>query len=241
MEAPTPVCPACGWSKPGARFCGACGAPLSVTAAQQIVQPPPAGGGLGVALGCYFAALAGPLGVAVSGAGLGGVRVAGLALLGLGVLAVLATLRASLPTLVLPRASARGAALAAGAVAAILAAVQLLAAAAPALFRDELGAYREAGLGLADAMVDAVVLAPLAEEALFRVVILTALVNAMGERSAVVVSALLFATIHVSPLSFPHLAALGWVLARVRLASGSVWPCVLLHGAYNGALLLLEA
>src|SRR3990172_2967953 len=101
MEAPAPVCPACGWSKPGARFCGACGAPLSVTAAQQIVQPPPPGGGLGVALGCYFAALAGPLGVAVSGAGLGGVRVAGLALLGLGVLAVLATLRASLPPLVL--------------------------------------------------------------------------------------------------------------------------------------------
>ena len=44
-----------------------------------------------------------------------------------------------------------------------------------------------------------------------------------------IVSAMLFAIIHLTPLSFLHLTGLGILLGAARLRTGSIWPCVLIH------------
>jgi membrane protease YdiL (CAAX protease family) len=85
----------------------------------------------------------------------------------------------------------------------------------------------------------AVVLAPLAEEVLFRGVLVRALQRNAGERVVVYVSAAIFAAIHVlfdpgALLASVALFALGAVLARLVLASdGRLGKAVLAHAGFN--------
>ncbi len=95
------------------------------------------------------------------------------------------------------------------------------------------------GKSLAYMLVDFAVLPALGEELVFRGVVLSGLLGVFQARTAALVSAMLFATIHLSPLGFLHLGLLGYILARVRLGTGSLWPCMLIHGGYNAVLCLL--
>ncbi|MDB5568849.1 MAG: hypothetical protein JWN93_32 [Hyphomicrobiales bacterium] len=88
------------------------------------------------------------------------------------------------------------------------------------------------------------VLAPLAEELLFRGWIFTALRARLAARTAVAACTLLFALAHWDASGLYPLAVLlpGYVLTSMRERTGSVKPCVLGHGLYNfagWALLLL--
>jgi uncharacterized protein len=60
------------------------------------------------------------------------------------------------------------------------------------------------------------------------------------DRTAVIVSAMLFAIIHLSPISFLHLTLLGVLLGAARLRTNSIWPCVLIHLVYNAIVVLVQ-
>lgn len=101
----------------------------------------------------------------------------------------------------------------------------------------QLGAHISLGLRLPLALL-VVTLGPLVEELLFRGVLLSALARYTGQGAAIVLSAALFACVHLPDLSFlwyalPNLALLGLVLGWLRVQSGSIWPAVLAHGVNN--------
>lgn len=89
----------------------------------------------------------------------------------------------------------------------------------------------------------AVVLAPITEELLFRGVLLRAL-EPRGQTFAMVVSALVFSSVHVLGLNteflwqsavvvLPPLFLLGLVLARITQRSGRLGPAIFLHSGWN--------
>lgn len=79
---------------------------------------------------------------------------------------------------------------------------------------------------------------PLVEELLFRGVLLSAVSRRVGSAGAIVITALLFAVVHLPDLSFlwyavPNLVLLGLALGWLRVQSASIWPAVLAHGLNN--------
>ena len=81
-------------------------------------------------------------------------------------------------------------------------------------------------------------LAPaIAEEFLFRGLVLGALRERFQALPAVIVSALLFALFHLNIYQVPTAFVVGIVLAVLTLFSGSIWPAVLLHLLHNGLAL----
>ena len=82
--------------------------------------------------------------------------------------------------------------------------------------------------------VTTVFMAPFFEELIFRGVLLPVLLNKQGKILAIVVSALIFALAHLSVGEMPPLFVLGMGLAILRLTSGRLLPCVLMHSLWNG-------
>ncbi|MCP9887740.1 CPBP family intramembrane metalloprotease [Cyanobium sp. ATX 6A2] len=80
----------------------------------------------------------------------------------------------------------------------------------------------------------AMVLAPLFEETLFRGVLLPALGSRWGGTAGVLVSALVFGLAHLSVGELLPLVVLGVGLGWLRLRSGRLGPCVLMHSLWNG-------
>lgn len=101
----------------------------------------------------------------------------------------------------------------------------------------QLGANISLGLRLPLALL-VVSLGPLVEELLFRSVLLSSIARRVGNGWAIVLTAVVFACVHLPDLSFlwyalPNLALLGLVLGWLRVRSGSIWPAVLAHGMNN--------
>ncbi len=89
-----------------------------------------------------------------------------------------------------------------------------------------------------------VFLAPVFEELVFRGVLLPVLVSKVGKIGGVLLSALIFALAHLSVGELPPLFVLGIGLGLMRLSSGRLFPCALMHSLWNGvtfASLLLVA
>ena len=86
----------------------------------------------------------------------------------------------------------------------------------------------------------AVVVAPIAEELLFRLVLYEAL-RPYSERLATILTAMSFAALHRAPAEFPGLFILGLVLQHTRRKSGSLWAAILLHSAFNATSLVIVA
>ncbi len=91
---------------------------------------------------------------------------------------------------------------------------------------------------LAVLALTATVLAPLFEETLFRGVLLPVLGQQWGRGWGVVVSALTFGLAHLSLGELTPLVVLGLALGWLRLRSGRLAPCVLMHGLWNGLTFL---
>ena len=92
--------------------------------------------------------------------------------------------------------------------------------------------------------ITTVFLAPVFEELVFRGVLLPVLVSKVGKISGVLLSALIFALAHLSVGELPPLFVLGIGLGLMRLSSGRLFPCALMHSLWNGvtfASLLLVA
>jgi len=79
------------------------------------------------------------------------------------------------------------------------------------------------------------IVAPVAEEALFRGMLYGYLRKRYPLRTAVGISAVLFALMHFTPPVIPPLLVLGVALALVRERTGSVYPPIALH-AFNNAI-----
>ncbi len=83
-----------------------------------------------------------------------------------------------------------------------------------------------------------VALAPaICEEALFRGVVLRGLAPRLGARGAVVASSVAFAVYHLNLYQAPTTLLVGLILGALAIASGSLWPGVVLHALHNGLAL----
>jgi CAAX protease family protein len=87
--------------------------------------------------------------------------------------------------------------------------------------------------------IAAATLAPFCEEVAFRGWLLTALRTRHSTRAAVVLSGLLFAIMHLDPVRFSGVLALGVLYAWLTWRSGSIWPAILAHATNNGLGLAL--
>lgn len=79
-----------------------------------------------------------------------------------------------------------------------------------------------------------VVAAPLAEEFVFRGIMLRGLALRYGARRGLWLSASLFALAHLYPINLPTTFAAGLLLGWLLLRTGSVWPGVFAHALNNG-------
>jgi membrane protease YdiL (CAAX protease family) len=79
-----------------------------------------------------------------------------------------------------------------------------------------------------------------AEELLFRGALYTALRPLQSTVSAAWVTAVLFTLIHLEPRFLPSILALGVLLGVVRAVSGSLWPSLFLHAAFNATALTMQ-
>ena len=55
----------------------------------------------------------------------------------------------------------------------------------------------------------------------------------MKPREAILVSAIMFAGLHLSPITFPHLIIMGSALAWLQVRTGSIYPGMVLHFCHN--------
>lgn len=79
------------------------------------------------------------------------------------------------------------------------------------------------------------------EELAFRGVIQGSVQSVVGPWQAVLVSAAMFAILHLSIISLPHLLTLGIVLGWMRMHSGSIFPGMIVHFIHNLLVLLDES
>jgi membrane protease YdiL (CAAX protease family) len=78
---------------------------------------------------------------------------------------------------------------------------------------------------------------PLVEELTFRGLGLSLLLERVGRGSAILLIGILFAAAHGLFQAFPELALFGCGLAWLRLRTNSVYPGMLVHGAFNSIAL----
>jgi membrane protease YdiL (CAAX protease family) len=71
------------------------------------------------------------------------------------------------------------------------------------------------------------------EELAFRGVIFAGVGRALSRVETVLVTALMFMILHLSPVRFPHTLALGLAAGYLRSRTGSLYPCMALHFAHN--------
>jgi membrane protease YdiL (CAAX protease family) len=94
------------------------------------------------------------------------------------------------------------------------------------------------GLGIAFFAVTAAVVAPLAEETFFRGFAFQGLKKRYGQGWGIFLSALLFSLAHMSPSGLVPIFILGLMLAWLFNKTKSIWPCIIVHCAYNSIALL---
>jgi membrane protease YdiL (CAAX protease family) len=84
-----------------------------------------------------------------------------------------------------------------------------------------------------------VVMAPLAEEALFRGLLYGGIRKTFGRWPAALVSALIFGAAHMNASLLLPLAVAGLILAMIYERSDSLWPSTVAHATLNGVSVLL--
>lgn len=92
--------------------------------------------------------------------------------------------------------------------------------------------------GLLLSLLLVAVLAPIAEELVFRGVLLGALTPRIGVPGALAIQAGLFALYHVTPWLYVPTAVLGLATGWLAHSRRSLWPAIALHALYNAVLVL---
>ncbi len=88
-------------------------------------------------------------------------------------------------------------------------------------------------------LIAACILAPVLEEMLFRGIILRGFLQQYPRRYAILGSAALFGMAHLNLYQFAVGLGMGLVLGWLYERARSLWPCMLLHAAYNSTGLWL--
>lgn len=83
------------------------------------------------------------------------------------------------------------------------------------------------------------IIAPFAEELLFRGVIFAGLAQRMPLGWAAGISGVIFGLAHLDPWNILPLAVVGTGLALLYQRTGSLWPNIIAHGAFNSIALIL--
>ena len=96
----------------------------------------------------------------------------------------------------------------------------------------ELADSATGSLGTFLLIIMTVVCAPIAEEVLYRGIVLRGLQN-FGSAGSIVLSGVLFGAIHLQPLQFFGLALFGMLLAAMVVKTGRIAPAVFAHMAFN--------
>lgn len=81
-----------------------------------------------------------------------------------------------------------------------------------------------------------VIVAPVMEELVFRVVLFERLADRLGATTGLVLSAVAFALLHLDPIGA---FAFAMAMSAVYVRSGSIRPAIVAHGAYNAAALII--
>jgi hypothetical protein len=87
--------------------------------------------------------------------------------------------------------------------------------------------------GLALALFLGGIVAPVAEEVFFRGYLYAGLRDRLGLGWGLVISGVIFALVHLVPGVLPPIFVMGVVFALLYQGTGSLWPCIILHGAIN--------
>ncbi len=98
---------------------------------------------------------------------------------------------------------------------------------------DLLARFQGTPLQRAGLVAVAAGLAPVCEEIAFRGYLQSALRLRLRDGTALAVGAVLFATMHLNPVSLPGLLLLGFLFGWLALRTGSVWPGVAAHAVNN--------
>jgi len=88
-------------------------------------------------------------------------------------------------------------------------------------------------------LVMAGVVAPFAEELVFRGLLFPWLRARLGVPAAVLLSALVFATLHGAAILVPALTVVGAAFAVIYQRCGSLWPAIVAHSVFNGIMIVL--
>lgn len=110
----------------------------------------------------------------------------------------------------------------------------------PLSLADEVMFERMTSSGPASVLMVCLV-APMVEEMLFRGVILRSFLRQYGRWPAIVGAALLFGLAHMNVYQFAVGLMIGTVSGWLYERSQSLWPSILLHGAYNTAVMVASA
>jgi membrane protease YdiL (CAAX protease family) len=146
--------------------------------------------------------------------------------------------RRSLQWLVRPRLSLRGASYAAGTLAVAYASANAVGVLLPTSDELMLAGFRDQAGGLWLALLAIAIVTPVLEEWIFRGALLELVLVVFPREAATIVCALLFAFMHLTPQTIVHHGLLGYLCGRVRIETGSLWPAILCHAAYNAAVVL---
>lgn len=98
--------------------------------------------------------------------------------------------------------------------------------------------YQQAGWPRWVGIGDVAVLTPIAEEVLFRGLVQPKLGQLLTSTEALIVQAALFSALHLSPFILVTHFVIGLSLGWVRRRSGSLFPGMLLHAAWNAFVVL---
>jgi uncharacterized protein len=104
---------------------------------------------------------------------------------------------------------------------------------------DQLGATSSTGLAILSGIF-VIGVAPFVEELFFRGFVYQSLKRQMGVWGAALSSGLIFGAIHFKPEFLVPLAILGVLLALLLERTGSLWPCILVHGLNNALVFAIS-
>lgn len=107
-------------------------------------------------------------------------------------------------------------------------------------WRSYLESYQQGGYGLWMGVLFVCVMPAIWEEIAFRGLIQGRLKSLLSPKEALMITAAMFAIIHVSVLSWVILFALGLLLGWLRERSGSLIPGMIAHFIHNLVIILIE-